>query len=272
MCGKLLRPNKNVMDQIKETFEALKHLIIVLHPLLRGEVNAVQTLGNNFITRPETHEEVLRKVKVSILRYGTGGRMMKFYRTSQLAHNWTDAWVRSSAFIVHFDISHNAPSSQSERQANLIHLRSLDSNKQAGPLWERSGSQEAKRVLPSLQTAERQGVHHIPVDIRTRQNNTLDPAVQEYLDWLSFHWAEHFAEPQNSERQQPSSSSSWSPSPTRWSSSSWDQRWQKWHSCGWQDEKWSDRRSGRQSWIHAPRRPLETVGVSEKFNVVQVNL
>ena len=32
-----------------------------------------------------------------------------------------------------------------------------------------------------------------------------------------------FAEPQNSERPQPSSSSSWSPSPTWWSSSSWDQ-------------------------------------------------
>ena len=53
------------------------------------------------------------------------------------------------------------------------------------------------------------------MDLRSRQNNKHDPAVQEYLEWLSFHWAEHFAELQNSERQQPSSSSSsWSPSPT----------------------------------------------------------
>ena len=62
------------------------------------------------------------------------------------------------------------------------------------------------------------------MDLRTRQNNKLDPAVQEYLEWLSFHWAEKFAEPQNSERQEPSSSSSLSPSPTWWSSSSWDQK------------------------------------------------
>ena len=43
---------------------------------------------------------------------------------------------------------------------------------------------------------------------RKRQNNKLDPSLQEYLEWLSLHWAEIFAEQQISERQQPLSSSS----------------------------------------------------------------
>ena len=88
---------------------------------------------------------------------------------------------------------HRAPPSwQRERRVNLTHLRSLDSNKQAGPSWERPGYKEAKRALASIQKAEGQGVPYIPVDVRTRENNKLDPAVQEYSEWLSSHWAEHF--------------------------------------------------------------------------------
>ena len=52
--------------------------------------------------------------------------------------------------------------------------------------------------------------------------------------------AHKFAETQNSERPRPSSSSSWSPSPTWWSSSSWTQSWQKWHPQRWQDDKKSE--------------------------------
>ena len=176
------------------------------------------------------------------LRCGTGGRMMKFIEPSQLARSWTHVWIRYLDFIVHFDISHNVPSWQREWYVNLIHLRSVDSNKQAGPLWKRPGDKEAKSAVASLQNAEGQGVHYIPVDLRSRQNNKHDPAVQEYLEWLSFHWAEHFAEPQNSERQQPSSSSSsWSPSPTL-EFVILGPKLAKMALNGWQDEKWSDRR------------------------------
>ena len=43
-------------------------------------------------------------------------------------------------------------------------------------------------LLVSLQRAQGKGVHHIPVHLRTRQNNTLDPAVQQHLERLSFNW------------------------------------------------------------------------------------
>ena len=85
----------------------------------------------------------------------------------------------------------------------MIHLRSLDSNRQAGPLCKHPGYKEATRVLVSLQKTEGQGVPYIPAKSRTRQNNTLDPELQTFLEWLSFHWAEYFAESQNSDRQQP---------------------------------------------------------------------
>ena len=139
----------------------------------------------------------------------------EIYRTSQLSHNSSDAWVRYLDHVTQFDISHNAPQWQRERYANSTHLRSLDSNKQAGPFWKRQGYQEAKRELANLQKSKDKCSLHS--SNRKRQHKKLDP-------WR----AEIFAEPQNSGRQQPSSSSSWSPCPTWWSSSSWNQSWHKW--------------------------------------------
>ena len=102
------------------------------------------------------------------------------------------------------------------------------------------GTRKRKRNCQIYTTQEQ--VPDIPVSDRKRQLNSLDSSLQKYLEWLSMTWAEQVAEPQkNSERPQPSSSSSWSPSPTWWSSSSWNQRWQKWHSHRWQDDKWSDK-------------------------------
>ena len=82
----------------------------------------VRILGSNITTRLETHYGVLQKVK------GLGHG-----KKSQLSHNWSDAWVRYLDHIAQFDMSHNAPYWQGERYVNLIHLRGLDSNKQAGP-------------------------------------------------------------------------------------------------------------------------------------------
>ena len=93
------------------------------------------------------------------------------YRASQLAHNWTDDRVKYLDCIAHFDIRHDAPHWQRARFNSEIHLRSLDSIKQPGPLCKRPGYKEVTRSLMSLQYAEGQEV----LFIRTRQNNTLDP-------------------------------------------------------------------------------------------------
>ena len=96
----------------------------------------------------------------------------EIYRKSQLSHKWSDAWVRHLDHVAQFDISHNAPQWQRERYVNLLHVRSLDSNKQAGSLWQRPGYQAAKTELANLQTSERHvRVPYIPVSDRKRQHN-----------------------------------------------------------------------------------------------------
>ena len=138
-CGKLQRPNKNVMDRIKEAFEALKAPYYRTSPII--------TRGSKCGPHPwQQHHHKVRNAFRSASKCDKNFSSIwdrwqqdEIYKKSQLSRNLTDARVRHLDFIVHVDISHNAPSWQRERHVNLIHLRSLDSNKQAGPLWERPG-------------------------------------------------------------------------------------------------------------------------------------
>ena len=110
------------------------------------------------------------------------------YRASQLVHGWTDEWVKCFDCISKTDIGHGALYRQRLRYESTIYLRSVDSNTQAGPLCQRPYCISSANALVSLQRAQGKGVHHIPISLRTRQNNTLDPAVQQHLEWLSFNW------------------------------------------------------------------------------------
>ena len=121
-------------------------------------------------------------------------------------------------------------------------MRGADSNKQAGPLCQRPDYKSSADALVSLQRARGKGVPHFPMHLRTRQHNTLDPAVQQHLECLSFNWKTYFSS---------SSSSTWTASPTWRSSSCWHHQWQEWHSQGWQDKQWWDWRSQRQRQSHA---------------------
>ena len=85
-CGKLLRPNKSMLDRIRAAFEA-----IALHQSFREERNVVIIPGNTTIINRWQNDEV--------------------YRASQLAHNWNDEWVKYLDFIAHLDISHDTFSS-----------------------------------------------------------------------------------------------------------------------------------------------------------------
>ena len=222
-----MRPKQDVMNRIKEAFEILKA------PCYRTSM--IVTRGSK--CGPNPWQQDHHKARDALRSATKGGRAFtsiwdrwqnyEIYRKSQLAHNWSDAWVRYLDHIVHFNIYHNATQPQREGYVKLLHLRTVDENKQA---WQRPGYREAKKELSNLQKSKREEqVLYIQVSDRKSLQNRIDPSLQEYLDWLSTDWAEQFAEPQNSERPQTSSFSSWSPSPTWWSSSSWTQSWQKWH-------------------------------------------
>ena len=73
-----------------------------------------------------------------------------------------------------------------------------------------------KRIVKSFQVNRRRTSYLYSSSDWKREQNRLDPSLQEYLEWLSMDWAEKFEEPHNSERP---SYSSWSPSPTWWRSS-----------------------------------------------------
>ena len=72
-------------------------------------------------------------------------------------------------------------------------MRGVDSNEQERPLCQRPVKKSSKDALVSLQRAQDKGVLHFPMHLRTRQNNTLDPAVQQHLEWLSFNWKKYFS-------------------------------------------------------------------------------
>ena len=150
----------------------------------------------------------------------------ELYRASQLVHGWTDEWVKYLNYISKIDISHEAPYRQRLPYESTLYMRGVDSNKQAGPLCQRPDFISSADALVSLQRAQGKGVPHIPMHLRTRQNNTLDPAAQQHLEWFSFNWKTCFSS---------SSSSTWTESPTWWSSSSWGHQWQQWHSHEWKD-------------------------------------
>ena len=150
------------------------------------------------------------------------------YRESQLVHGWTDEWVKYLDCISEIDISHNALYRQRLRYENTVYMRGVDSNKQAGPLCQRPEYESSADALVSLQRARGKGVPQIPIHLRTRQRDTLDPAVQQHLEWLIFNW------------KRSSSPSTGTESPTWWSSSSWDNQWQDWHSQGSKNAGTSD--------------------------------
>ena len=62
------------------------------------------------------------------------GRTTKPTRESQFATGWSDAWVRYLDHIAQIDMSHNAPQEERIRCHNLLHLRSVDEDRQAPPL------------------------------------------------------------------------------------------------------------------------------------------
>ena len=78
------------------------------------------------------------------------------YRESQLAIDWSDAWVRYLDHLHKIDISHKAPQEQRSRYNNLLYLRCVHEDRQAPLLSQRPGYQAAKNAQVEMQTQSRQ--------------------------------------------------------------------------------------------------------------------
>ena len=212
-CGKLIKLDQDVMNWIKEVFKILKAPYYRTSPISTGDSKRGQNLWQHH-HKPRDALRSATKGARAFVSIWDGWQHAETYRKSPLAHNWSDAWVRYLDHVVHINIYHNATQPQRERAVNLLHLRSVGENEQAPLLWQRPGYREAKKDVSTLQKSKREKqVPCITVSDTKRLQNRIGPSQQKYVECLSTNWAKQFAEP---ERPQPSSSSSWSPSPTWW--------------------------------------------------------
>ena len=111
-CGKLMKPDQDVMNRIKEAFEILKA------PYYR--TSPISTRGSN--CGPNLWQLDQHKTRDALRSATKGARAFtsvwdrsqndETHRKSQLAHNWSDAWLRYLDDIVHFNTNHNATKPQ----------------------------------------------------------------------------------------------------------------------------------------------------------------
>ena len=215
MCqsGVWLRPKQSTMDRIRTAFAALKKSLL---PCLSKHFKRKEKWSQPTATRAsKSHGCKKRSTETwqTPTLYWTDGRTTKY--TERL--NWYTVGLTSGS-----SASTTSPRLTSFMM-HTVYMRGVDSNKQAGPLCQRPDYKSSANALVSLQRAQGKGVPQIPMHLRTRQNNTLDPAVQQHSEWFSYNWKTHFSS---------SSSSTWTESPTWWSSLSWDHQWKDWHSHG----------------------------------------
>ena len=202
-CGVWLWPHQSTMERIRIAFAALKT------PYFRTTKisSRVQKRGHNpwetdhakavdakrWARRSGDHPSIVSRMaeRRNIPNFSGGDRMdWDVRQVSRLhLHDRHQLWCTLQ------------PSNRYEKS---FFMRGVDSNKQAGPLCHQG-----------------KGVPQIPLHLRTRQHNTLDPTVQHHLEWLSFNWKQHFSS---------SPSSTWTESSTWWSSLHWEdsQQWREW--------------------------------------------
>ena len=144
-CGEHIRPDLEMMRRIKAAF-------VILKACFRTSAITARVCKYD----PDLWQEHHHKAKDALRGASKGKREFtsiwdrwqddETYRKSQLAHDWSDAWVRYLDHIVQFDISHKAPHEQRGRHKNLFYLRSVDKNKQSTLRPQRPGYQDAKKA------------------------------------------------------------------------------------------------------------------------------
>ena len=114
------------------------------------------------------------------------------YRTSRLAMGWTETSCRYLDYLTKIDISHHAPYHQRSHYESTITMKSNDPNPQSEPMWKREDYRATTIALLSLREEQGRTNTKIPKNMRTRQEDTLDPELQRKLEWLSPNWKTFF--------------------------------------------------------------------------------
>ena len=98
-CGKNIRPDLDMMRRIKAAFEILKAPCSRTSAITARVANMVLIHGRNTTTKQETHFDGCSKGKRQYTSIWDRWQRDETSRESQLAINWSDAWVKYSDHI-----------------------------------------------------------------------------------------------------------------------------------------------------------------------------
>ena len=201
-CGKLMKPDQDVMNRIGEAFEILKAPYYRTSPTSTRRSKCGPNLRQ--LDQHKARDALRKATKGDRAFYFSLGQMAKWWDLQEIsACSELVGRLRYVDHIVHFSIYYNATKPQRERHINLLHLRSVDENKQAPPLWQRPGIGKRKRNCQIYKIG---------------QNNVQKKPSSSSSNWLpSPTWW---------------SSSSWTRSwqkwhPHRWQDDKWSKKWWK---------------------------------------------
>ena len=167
-CGKLWKRDPDAIDRMKEACEILKAPFRA-SPISTRVAKCGPNLWQMHHLKDRDASRGATKGERGFTSIWNRWQNDAIYRKSQLAHDWSGAWVRCLDLIVHFSISQSAPHQQRERNMHKFYLRSVGENRQAPLLSQRPRYREVKEQSINLQKEEkRKIVPFIPDSDRKR--------------------------------------------------------------------------------------------------------
>ena len=158
--------------------------------------------------KPWTQNEEQRNV-ATIPRYSADGRKAKYTDLLRWRSGGLELTSSTSTTSPRLTSCTKRLTAKDIVIKNMIFVRSDDPNPKAGPLWKREDYKTSASALMCLQQEQGKCVPHIPIQVRTRQHNTLDPTIQENVEWLGQNWQTYFSTPTSSSLSSWSQNSTW---------------------------------------------------------------
>ena len=116
LCGIWLRPNQSTMDW---------------RPFVKWEKGHIWWQMDRLRAVDAKRGAAKRREYTSFMDRWKNDEI---YWVSQLAHGWTEMWVKCLDHMSKIDINHDAPNRQRQQHESTLYIRGVDSNEQAGPL------------------------------------------------------------------------------------------------------------------------------------------
>ena len=158
-CGKLIKPNQEMIQRIRKAFEVLKTPFFrAPHPNSRGYKHGSQMWQQK--AKDALRAGTRKKHRTFVHIWNRWENDLKCRKKKPKTTGWNDASVRYLDHIVQIDISHEAPAEQRGRYNNPAYLRGMEESLQGMPLIRRPGYQKAKWAITEVQRQSRREMNN----------------------------------------------------------------------------------------------------------------